>query len=172
MSVVRYGFHIYNLRAFSWKYAPTALFVRRRTLRQRLDLTLKSGVRIYLDSILTTATHIQSYACHTALRLPIVIYGSYGILTVCPIRSPVWDSLRAKVSLADKHRQGNLGLSACRVLTYIVVTCANSLSSTRSTVGRPIRFIAEQNALLPPPYHFCVEPSILTERTFAKRDLC
>jgi hypothetical protein len=51
--------------------------------------------------------------------------------------------------LADHHSQGNLGISVCRDLTCIAVTCANILTSVRSSMAHAFAFIAEQNALLP-----------------------
>ncbi len=57
--------------------------------------------------------------------------------------------LRADSPLADNHRQGNLSLSVCGFLTRIVVTCANILTSQRSTMGHPFGFIADENTLLP-----------------------
>ena len=59
--------------------------------------------------------------------------------------------------MADQHRQGNLSLSAGRDLTCLAVTCANIISSVRSSVGYPFTFIAERNALLPLA-HFTEEP--------------
>lgn len=49
----------------------------------------------------------------------------------------------------DRRCQGNLDLSTCGILTRIAVTCANILTSARSSMGHPFAFIAEQKTLLP-----------------------
>ena len=65
------------------------------------------------------------------------------------IGSGVRHPLRADSPFADLHSEGNLGLSACGYLTRIVVTCANILTSQRSSMGHPFAFTADANTLLP-----------------------
>ena len=49
----------------------------------------------------------------------------------------------------DNHSHGNLILSAHGDLTRVAVTCANILASSRSTMGHPFGFNADDNAPLP-----------------------
>ena len=59
--------------------------------------------------------------------------------------------LRTASPLADCHRQGNLGLTVWRFLTAIVVTCANILTSLRSTAPHGYGFTAKRTL----SYHMC-----------------
>ena len=52
--------------------------------------------------------------------------------------------LRTALPLADCHRQGSLGLAVWWFLTTIVVTCANILTSLRSTAPRGYGFTAKR----------------------------
>jgi len=56
---LRYGFHLFNLRGFSWKLALSDSRWRTFGSPLRLKLTLKSDVRICLNIFLTKQTQIQ-----------------------------------------------------------------------------------------------------------------
>ena len=51
--------------------------------------------------------------------------------------------------MADYRCHGNLDLSADGALTRLAVTCANILTSIRSSMGHPFAFTAESNTRLP-----------------------
>ena len=57
--------------------------------------------------------------------------------------------LRAALPYVDQRCVGNLGLSACRILTGINATHASILTSQRSTRSHDARFYASGNAPLP-----------------------
>ncbi len=82
------------------------------------------------------------------LRHPIAAHTSTGILTCFPSTTLFSLALGTDSPCSDYRRTGNLGLPACRVFTYIIVThvsirtsdTSSKLPSSPSTAYRTLRY--------------------------------
>ena len=76
----------------------------------------------------------RQYAAVSPLRRCIAVMISTGILTCLPSGSPLGLPLGSDLPPDDSHCRGILDLSACGVLTRIIVTYAYICFSIRSTI--------------------------------------
>ena len=86
---------------------------------------------------------------HTTLRPSIATYKSAGILTCCPSGAAFAIPLGPTNPWLIDIAKETASLSARAVFMRVVVTCANILTSQRSSVGHPFTFTADANTLLP-----------------------
>ena len=147
---LRYGLTHSNRRRFSWRSFLFHFLRRSGRFSHSLEFPTCAGRTpdlpgVPLMSMNTNPITCEMYASPSLHRLYMRGRNINRLSISCGFRH----RLRTALPLADCHRQGNLGLAVWRFLTAIVVTCANILTSLRSTPVRTVSFTAKRTLSYP-----------------------
>ena len=118
-----------TLEAFPGSQPHALRYLVSRSLPPRF--TFRIRISLYTCYLLGTPNPLRAHA--SCLRHSFTAAAGAGLLTSCPSATPFGLTLGPGLPRADEPSPGNLGLSACRILT-----CISLLTPAFSLHGAPI----------------------------------